>query len=111
MEVKWMEKAVEDLKGMDRELALFIRKETDKRLQEKPLTDDQVVPVSKNRYEAYRLCLEDSNSGLNHRVIFKYSDEDNTVIVVKVGRREEIYNTENSKDISERISDLSDELS
>jgi mRNA-degrading endonuclease RelE of RelBE toxin-antitoxin system len=111
MNVQWMEKAVEELKVMDQELTEFIKKETENRLQENPLTDDQVVPVSKNRYDAYRLCLEDSDSGLNHRVIFKYNDEEQAVTVVKVGHREDIYDLESSKDISERIDELSDKLS
>ena len=81
--VKWHEKAVEDLKGVDKKSAKAIIERVETYLSREPLSLSK--PLRGNFKGLYRYRY-----GKN-RIIFAVDREENAIMILRVGKRKEIY--------------------
>lgn len=82
--VKWHEKAVEDLKSVDKKSAKAIIERIETYLSREPLSLGK--PLRRNFKGLYRYRYG------KHRIIFAVDREENTIMILRVGKRKEIYN-------------------
>lgn len=81
--VKWHEKAVEDLKGVDKKSAKGLLERLKNYLPEDPLSLGK--PLKGIFKGLYRYRFGD------YRVIYSIDRKENTILILRVGKRKDIY--------------------
>ena len=84
--VKWQEKAIEDLKQVDKKSAKSIIERVKIYLPEDPISLGK--PLKGIFKGLYRYRFGD------YRVIYSIDKKENTILILKIGKRKEVYNQE-----------------
>jgi mRNA interferase RelE/StbE len=82
-DVKWHEKAVKDLKKLDRAKALLLVEKVKNRLAEDPVA--QGMPLKGLFKGLYRYRVGD------YRVIYAIDESESTILILKIGDRMSVY--------------------
>jgi mRNA interferase RelE/StbE len=82
-DVKWHEKAVKDLKKLDRAKALALVEKVKTRLAVDPVV--QGTPLKGLFKGLYRYRVGD------YRVIYAIDESENTILILKIGDRKSVY--------------------
>lgn len=82
--VKWHEKAVEDLKGVDKKSAKGIVEKVKTYLPQDPIALGKPLKGSFKGLYRYRFG--------DYRILYAVDREENIILILRIGKRKEIYN-------------------